>query len=762
MPELLKIKHKDWTLTVWSKDVNKPRKRLERTLAARQGFVHVDNVRAGDAGVEYCVPEGPVFFENQPYEFEFEFKDGVKIDPEPEIVHRLRAVTDAFHFKHKTYLTGTVNFGNDVGWFRLAVRYQTEAGLVEWPISLLVLPTKMDLQTDMNAILSAVDRQYPLWRFSISGKTEQELAESRKPHERFPLLWLAQFKGLREQLEEAVKRVLEAPHSRLLEIERRIKADRLKGRIPVRIEQALAEDFSAGNYSEHYRIVEKRLSSDTPENRFVKMVLVHCHRTMEALHSKALGMNDAPENQVLSASFIEQLKEWKTSLEKLKTRPFFRDIGAYADNGRESLVLHNRLGYSRVYRIWQKLKLYLDVLGNGASVSLKSMDELYEVWCLLAIKDMLVDELGFVETDSAVARLRHDSFEKQLIDGRQAAFEFSSSSGVYVKLSHEPQFTRRGGNDGLSSFTTAQKPDIFLEAEFPDGSRLCWVFDAKYRIAEDAEELDKVPDDAINQMHRYRDALIYRQGNSRGHWSKSRPVFGAFALYPGAVDEQSARNRYDEWIREVGIGAFPLLPGSPNGWLREFLRSRLQYSGNKVADAEMFTDRLYAESPARIPVRGMKQVRHEGLVALVKTGSRRSRTPQYYAALEQGKAKWIHVRMRAVGAEERNALDEIRYALPCYECSDGMSRGEWCYQVLSVEILPRSRITPFQSGVLANDPADHRDYLLIELGNPFRMAQSVGHDPGSESFFKLAVAEDLHMGNKWSGTPARYAFIQES
>jgi hypothetical protein len=561
------------------------------------------------------------------------------------------------------------------------------------------------------------------------------------------------------QLEEAIKRILESPHARLLESERRIKADRLKGRIPVRIEQALAEDLAVRNYDGRYRIIEKRLSTDTPENRFVKMVLVQCHKTMGALHAKALGMNEVPENQLLSGAFIGQLGTWKDSLDRLRSRPFFREIGPYSDNGRESLVLHNRLGYSRVYRIWQKLKLYLDVLGNGAAISLKSMDELYEVWCFLAIKDMLVDELGFIETHSSSAKLRHGFFEKQLIDGRQAAFEFSTSSGVYVRLSHEPQFTRRGGNDGLSSFTTAQKPDIFLEADFPDGSRLSWIFDAKYRIAEDAEELDKVPDDAINQMHRYRDALIYRQGNSGGHWSKSRPVFGAFALYPGAVDEQSSSNRYDEWIREVGIGAFPLLPGSSNGWLREFLRSRLQYSGNKVADAEMFTDRLYAESPARIPVRGMKQVRHEGLTALIKTGSRRSRVPDYYEAFEKGEAKWMHVRMKAVGQEERNALDEMRYAVPCYELPNGTLRGEWCYPVLSAEVVERDRISAIQSGSRENNPSNTRDYLLIELGASFRLDVPVDGNFGPSEFFKLSVAEELRIRSGRPVIDRRYAFF---
>jgi predicted component of viral defense system (DUF524 family) len=759
MPELLKISSKDWTLTVWSKDVDKPRKRLQKTLAARQGSIPAEIVRARDAAVDYCVPEGPVFFENQPYEFEFEFKDGVKIDPEPEIIHRLRAVTDAFHFKHKKYLTGTINFGNDVGWFRLTARYRTVAGLVDWPISLLVLPTKMDLGTDLEVILSAVDRQYPLWRFSLSGKTEQELAESRKPHERFPLLWLAQFTELRSQLEEAVKRILESPHARLLESERRIKADRLKGRIPVRIEQALAEDHFVHNYDRRYRIIEKRLSTDTPENRFIKMVLVQCHKTMSRLHARASGMNVAPENQLLSDTFIEQLGKWSVSLDRLRSRPFFREIGPYTDNGHESLVLHNRLGYSRVYRIWQKLKLYLDVLGNGAAISLKSMDELYEVWCFLAIKDMLVDDLGFTETHSSMAKLRNGFYEKQLIDGRQAAFEFISAAGVCLRLSHEPQFTRNGGNDGLASFTTSQKPDIFLEADFPDGTSLSWVFDAKYRIAEDADELDKVPEDAINQMHRYRDALIYRQGNSAGYWSKSRSVFGAFALYPGAVDEQSANNRYNDWISDVGIGAFPLLPGSPNGWLREFLRTRLQYSGNKVADAAMFTDRLYAESPARIPVRGMRQVRHEGLTALIKTGSRRSRVPDYYQALEGGRAKWMHIRMKAIGQEERNALDEMRYAVPCYELPNGTLRGEWCYPVLSAEVVKRDRISAIQSGSREHNPANTRDYLLIELGASFHLDVPADGNFAPSEFFKLTIAEDLRI---LSGRPVidrRYAFF---
>lgn len=726
------------------------------TPKTRGMFVREHSNKNRRQHIEFLDKDGPVFFENRLYEFEFVFKDSVGNKPEPQVIHRLRQVTDAFHFKHGKFLSGTINFGNDVGWFRFSVRYSTGAGEIEWPISLLVLPTKMDLQSDMNAILSAVDRQYPLWRFSISGKTEQELSESRKPHERFPLLWLAQFKDLRAEFEEAVRRILEAPHSRLLTSERLVKADRIRKRIPARIEQALAEDFAAHDYGKSYRLPEKRLSVDTPENRFVKMVLLQCHKTMCVLHAMALLMNETPENQLLSEAFISELESWKKSLEHLKNRPFFREIGVYADTGRESLVLHNRLGYSRVYRIWQKLKLYLDVLGNGSSISLKSMDELYEVWCFLAIKDMLVEDLGFAEIRSDKAKLRSGVFDKQLVDGRQAGFELVSSSGVQLRLSHEPQFTRRSEGGGLASFTTVQKPDIFLEAEFPDGACLRWVFDAKYRIAEGADALDEVPDDAINQMHRYRDALIYRR-TVNGGWSKSRPVFGAFALYPGAVDELGSESRYKSWIDEVGIGAFPLLPGSPNIWLREFLRSRLQYAGNRVEDAAEFTDRLYSQPPARIPLHGMKQIRHEGLAAMIRAASRKSRTPEYYRALEEGRAGWIHVRMKSVGAEERNALDEIRHVVPWYESVDGKWHAKWCYPVLSSDILPRNRIPKDRTGALTLDPDDRRHYLLLELGRPFPVYMPF--EQGTQDFFKLTVADELLERKSWSGARERYAFI---
>ena len=92
-----------------------------------------------------------------------------------------------------------------------------------------------------------------------------------------------------------------------------------------------------------------------------------------------------------------------------------------------------------------------------------------------------------------------------------------------------------------------------------------WIFDAKYRIADNSNgtDSDKAPDEAINQMHRYRDALIYINQANDGELEKSRPILGAFVLYPGWFDEADTSNPYQDAIEAVGIGGFPLLRGGP-------------------------------------------------------------------------------------------------------------------------------------------------------------------------------------------------------
>lgn len=766
MPEVLRIDAADWSLSVWTQNISIPLDRLAATLKSRGKSLPRGTVRFSpplhvlavsplpldsldEKLTEISLPV-PVFFENRLYEFDFQFSGGA--GERPEIIHWRTDVEDAFHCSGSS-LRGSINFGNDTSWFRLGVRY----GNAEQYLSFEVLPTKMDMAGDFDRIHRDVDSAYPLWRFSFAQKTERELAASRKPHERFPLLWLALFRSLREELQAAVKLICRSPHSRLLPREKFLRPDRLKNRLAPRLEERVAERLRDGEPHRRHRVETKRLSVDTPENRFVKMVLTRCARELSVFSRKARLNNAVPDREKLSEAFFAELERWRKPLEQRLAEPLFKEIGEYCGMSGESLVLHHRAGYAKVYRIWQDLKLYLDLFGRQAAISMKSAAELYEVWCLLEIRRMLVG-LGFAETESRRAVLRGKGLEKDLVDGMGTAFCFTRRDGLKIRLAHEPFFRRTDNSDarGIFSWTTPQKPDILLEAAFPDTSRIRWIFDAKYRIASEDGSDDLIPDDAINQMHRYRDALIHLSPGDDGVAEKSRPIVGAFVLYPGWFDEESGTNPYAAAIESVGIGGFPLLPGRSNLWLREFLREKF---GNLAAEASeeraLDAEEHLLHDSVRIPPTGLSLNRYGDLTLAANT---KDNGGEYLQRFRDGEAKWYHMRVNTSDGRKysRTIMREIRCFAPAvhYKGEAG-SRIEFIYDVLSVRVVRRCDLTAEQAGKA--DADNQKDYWLFELGTSRRLSSPV-IVPRSRRFrFKLTSAKDLACSKAWVDLPDRYA-----
>src|SRR5690606_21097133 len=225
------------------------------------------------------------------------------------------------------------------------------------------------------------------------------------------------------------------------------------------------------------------------ENRFIKMAVNHSKRQLAEFEAKLRQSNQAPERQRLSDSFLNELHRWQQPLQKVLNQSFLKDVGAYTGLSRESLVLQQKTGYSAVYRVWQELKFYLDVFGNQSSISMKSVAEIYEVWCFLCLKQILEQDLGFELVENSAAELKqNDFFEYQLKDGFAGAFRFKRADGVTARLAHEPEFTKKG--KPIRSYLVNQEPDIVLEVTLPKTARsgsdeekqFIWLFDAMYRI----------------------------------------------------------------------------------------------------------------------------------------------------------------------------------------------------------------------------------------------------------------------------------------
>ena len=664
MPGLLCVQTPEFELSIWSNDISKRQKAYTETLNKRvysQAFLDENVVLEQRRPLVYFLPalqikyleseqipieqnqsdetaeiELPshLFFENMQYQFEWVFLNNVH---SAQLVHKNQLLNEGFRFidAHRTMparITGTINTGNNVGWMRLPLEYRIDGQVFRHELSFEVLPTKMDLHADLPAMYQAIDQVFPLWRFSLVEKTEQNAAKGQHRGQ-FPLMWLANFAQLRERFEQGLKVVVQAPHSRLQIHHSFIKADRLKGRITHRTGLKIKEDGINGCFDKRYKIETKKLSVDTHENRFIKSVVTTCKKRLLSFEKALRTSNHVSDKQRLSDAFLNELHQWQRPLKKVLAQNFFNDVGLYTGLNKESLVLQQKTGYSTVYRVWQDLKFYLDIFANVSNISMKSVAEIYEVWCFLTLKNILLDELGFEEINTAKNKLvLNEFFEYQLKDGFVGAFEFKRADGLKARLAHEPKFTKKGRN--IRSYLVSQEPDIVLEIELLNGKRFIWLFDAKYRIkteqdhfsSENVDNADYVPDDAINQMHRYRDALIRVTAETEftnDMHSKSRPVFGAFALYPGYFDQQHTKNPYQDPIDEIGIGAFALLPdgseSEKNGsyWLVKYLLTQLGGGNIEKGGLDKISERLYLQEASRIPNDGMRQVLYKDLVAIV-------------------------------------------------------------------------------------------------------------------------------------------------
>lgn len=823
MPELIRLQTPDFEFSVWANDISQRLSVYQNTMAHRvsanhtqpsyelrfaptaqlsntiepQGLVADDLVQSGldesDLAENDLVANGlakhaeltlnsPLFFENTQYQFEWVFFSEVT---NARLTHRSQNVNEAFRFAPEVKtargavparLTGSINTGNDVGWLRLPLTFEHNGKIQTQHIAFEVLPTKMALHQDLPAMYQAIDKVYPLWRFSLVEKTEQDAATSQQ-RGHFPLMWLANFAELRARFEQGLKVICAAPHSRLQPTVANIKAARLKGRVPHKLAEQVKQDFANGQYDKRYAVEKKQLSVDTPENRFIKMAVNKSKRQLGEFEQKLRQSNQAPERQRLSDSFLNELHSWQQPLQKVLGQSFLKDVGAYTRLSRESLVLQQKTGYSAVYRIWQELKFYLDVFGNQSSISMKSVAEIYEVWCFLCLKQILEQDLGFELVENSVTKLaQNDFFEYQLEDGFAGAFRFKRSDGVTAKLAHEPKFTKKG--QSIRSYLVNQEPDIVLQVTLPKSADLTkadsseekqfiWLFDAKYRIKtqknrfddsnEDIESKDYVPDDAINQMHRYRDALIRlsKSSNSIAGQSakKSRPVFGAFALYPGFFDQAATPNPYAAAIEEVGIGAFALLPSQDepshidptqtgsgycgHQWLLEFLQTQIGTApnaqtgqGNEAMYPVASTaERLYVQEAARIPYYGMRQVLYPDLTMTVALGGQRGRDNGYFEQFEQGTAQWYHLPQSTFLQKfKQHIAEEIRY-LALASTSDtqrSTKQIDKLWPVKRVTVLPRYAITEDQAGKKSGSAAL---YYLFELGKPLSLQTPVTNVP---------------------------------
>ena len=509
--------------------------------------------------VDISTPNGPdkvkpPFFETR-YFVRCDFKDTSAKGA--VFFHKMASISEAFDFDGKT-LVGVLDFVNAPGkfhfeivWYRGGVR---ESAAFDW----MVVSEKLNVQSDYKEIVSTIEENAPGLVRAFLAKSKGAAGLIRRDDTN-DAIWADIFNEIGDRYQRACEWIVNRPHLKYIsEVEYR-RAGLVKRWTP-----GLVNRYATMGEGQRavalFRTEHISPQVDTVENRFVKFTLRSVVGRLEKFASVCEG------HKTVSEVFVKDLRARAAKLAKTMRNPFFASVGRFTGLRQESLVLQRRQGYADIYATWLMLKHTLDTTQTGLAVGHRPISALYEFWCFLRMADLLEKDFGFGHPEGMIegARVYDDLFEEpdpDKIDTTTLSaltYTYPEKEGVSVKLLYQQNYGKET-SDGDLAYYNPQRPDIVLVIE-RGKDVFTYLFDAKYRIDERGGK-DASPAEPINDMHRYRDAILYR--SQEGDHKLSRQIVGAYVLYPGRPLPQSYN--YAELIKNENIGAIPLLPGEDGG-----------------------------------------------------------------------------------------------------------------------------------------------------------------------------------------------------
>ncbi len=514
----------------------------------------------------------PILFETCEYQFAVEFfhiYNSSDIKHLPRIKHQLKSVVEGFRFypggPHSGILVGSINFINSPGKFSFEFEYRDEDNqIVSERLEMYVASPKLDTKNDLQRITELINQEYENYVFDYLTLTFSSYSLIRSVRNN-NIIWLSIFKSVVDDYFRSVRFIMSRPNNKPVRRIYHARPERIRRWSPQQEERY--RDLGKDAEMHLFRYEQTENTINTRENRFVKYsihVLGKKFREVFGELSAYYKDMDKDERKALSA--------YNKLFHQLETDIFFSKVGEFEGFRQESSILQQRSGYSQIYKAWLMLKSSLELVEGKTDIGMKKIWELYEIWCFLIMKHTIAKVLGIdlndtehVEEDKS--RMLNTMLKSEMT--HSVIFKNPHNSDI-VRLEYQHTYNR--GSKEFRSTTTEQRPDIVVSIKKPNGFVLTYLYDAKYRVQDDKTdgELDDGADidiadyplpDAINQMHRYRDAIYYSM--SVDERPKGKEVIGGYILFPGRTEGDTIENRYFfKSIKQVNIGAFPLLPMS--------------------------------------------------------------------------------------------------------------------------------------------------------------------------------------------------------
>jgi hypothetical protein len=529
---------------------------------------------SSDGSVETDI-NSVLFFEETDYRVQAQSKLS---DVDVSIWHRdkrvIRNIETIAGTKPSTAI-GTVRFKQSIGLstFVVVVGDRQVSATIE------IFPIKLDYQADYEVMLNSVrdvDRLLSLRYFEDTFRSASldDVADQQS------LDWLAILRYQIEDLDKSLRYAESHPLDSLTASIGDLRADRIRRpdsltRNAIRRRQgqgAVYEIDGIGAIRSNLPVPQITDTYDSAEHRWLARQLAVVARELRRLSdelaetARKLAVRAPLKSTATILQEISEIHSFELIVQGLqRLRIFQQSVNLDVPTNFTSLRLLSTSGYSQAYQSLMSLRMGLEALDGSVEISISRLGALYEVWCFVEVVRQLHEVADVIVMDQIGELLKETTLGRQLVKGRKLQLRFGLKDGRTVEVRY---------NSSYPGLTGTQYPDIvvsFLKDGWPE---LVVLLDAKYRLNLDDEakkqfKIVPPPQDAIDALHRYRDAIVIRDPRAPIYVLKEpmpvlRPVVKGAALYPlpAAESHDYENSTLALAMSELGIGALPFLPGN--------------------------------------------------------------------------------------------------------------------------------------------------------------------------------------------------------
>jgi len=486
-------------------------------------------------------------------------------------------------------LTGQFSFDDEVGETKIELR--DFANNLIFELNTEVFPQKMDYKSDYKAMMADISEIIQNLAYD-SLKDTFKRSRARLRGQSTDNEWWNILDALFDQLTINLGVIKRQPKHEIIKRENILLIEKIRTaskknfdwfskncRYSNNIRHGI--EISPENYYSHALSSKKYVTYDNYENRFIAWAVRNIIEQLRQ-YKRHIELSSCSKDY---SSLLNRMKKYQSRLQGVLHENPFNEVGEFEKRSHFSTSLTRGAGYRDFMHIYLLLTRGLELADNDIfKIEQKNISTLYEYWCFLKLVQILKEQNASNIDYQDLIKIKANKFCVELQKGKPSKVTFKKEETDETTTVY---FNREFIKDNKKVFTYDQIPDYSIEFKKKGFLKPFWyLFDAKYRFDESAEKENNaynVPQDAIGQLHRYRDAILHTEPSNSTYRGAIKNL-GGIILYPYPLPEEEFKNNvYYNSISQVNIGALPFLP-SKSGLVSELLNNLI----NKCLPEEHF------------------------------------------------------------------------------------------------------------------------------------------------------------------------------